>query len=114
MTTITLDSVSKFLKETEFKFKPGQDKVSYPKIERIHRRLCKGLTFSAIKIVDGQIIDGHHRFICLSLLGMEIDTVPGGKNITENLEFSWEGMIVETTDYDSESEIKEYARRFDA
>ena len=48
MIEITHEEVERFLIETEFDYEPGQIEISFPIIQRIHRRLQQGNSFSVI------------------------------------------------------------------
>lgn len=110
---ITLETVTSFLSDNSLQFEPSQQKVSFPVLERIHRRLFNGKVFSPIKVTEGKIIDGHHRFICLSLLGMEVVTVIASENATHKSQFSWTEMTIDAIDYDKPEEIEAYAQQYD-
>lgn len=112
MTEITYEEVEKFLLEAGFDHQPGQIEVSFPIIQRIHRRLQQGNSFSAIKTRSGRIVDGHHRYICHKLLGIEPETTVGGAN-TNQVEFVWSAVNLTAEDYDDEDTIRDYAERYD-
>lgn len=113
MPEITIQEVQEFLLSNNFQLKPNQKEVSFPVIKRIYKRLKKGKTFSPIKVSEGKIIDGHHRFICLIILGKNIEEVPGGNNISADIDFKWSEVKVVTDDYDSEEEIENYIKKYD-
>ncbi len=110
---ITLETVTKFLTDSSLNLEPSQDKVSFPILERIHRRLSNGKKFNPIKVVNGKISDGHHRFICLSILGIDVATIDGTENTTHKVSFKWSDMTLETIDYDTPEEIEAYAKEYD-
>jgi len=113
MPEITIQEVQDFLSKNNFYLKPSQKEVSFPVIKRIHTRLQKGKTFSPIKVCDDKIVDGHHRFICLAILGIDIEEVAGGGNISIKSDFQWTEISVVTNDYDSEEEILAYTQKYD-
>lgn len=113
MNEITHKDVQIFLTESSLNLSPGQNKISFPIIQRIHRRLQMGNKFDPINVsADGIICDGHHRYICLSILGFDIETTPGGKNLTASEEFQWQNMNLETDDYDTTDEINRYKIKY--
>lgn len=73
MHEFTYEEIKLFIETNSLKFNPGQNKISYPIIARISKRLQEGHRFGNIKVQNTIIIDGHHRFISLSLLNMNID-----------------------------------------
>lgn len=113
MSEITIQEVQDFLLKNKFHLKPNQREVSFPVIKRIHTRLQKGKIFSPIKVSDDKIIDGHHRFICLSILGINIEEVAGGINLSFKNNFQWTEVRVVSDDYDSEEEIQYYFLKYD-
>jgi len=78
MIEITYEEVEKLLLEATFDHQPGQIEISFPIIQRIHRRLQQGNSFSAIKTRSGRIVDGHHRYICHKLLQIKPETTVSG------------------------------------
>lgn len=112
MIKITHIEVEKFLLETDFDHKPGQKKISFPVIQRIHRRLQQGNSFSAIKVRDGIIVDGHHRYISHKLLNLNPETVQGGTN-SEDVEYVWTEISLVPVDYDSDEMKRDFEERYD-
>lgn len=111
---LNYDSVSRFIQTTPLKFTPGQRKISYPIITRIHRRYLEGARYSEIKIQeDGVISDGHHRFISLSLLNVSIPTVQAGENATKKDTFEWKDVHLDENDHDSWAWKKHFEKHYD-
>lgn len=113
MLEITHEQVQDFLIRNSFDFIPGQNEISFPIIQRIHRRLQNGLRFDPIKVTtDGIISDGHHRYVCLSILGIEIETIKAAKNHNQTT-YQWDKICLEIKDYDSPDKIKEFKLKYD-
>lgn len=112
MNDITYEEVKNFLIETEFDCAPSQKVISFPIIQRIHRRLQQGNSFSPIKLKKNVIVDGHHRYISHKLLAVESETTVGG-SISESIEYVWSEMNLTSVDYDSESDRKMFEERYD-
>ena len=112
MIEITQEDVKKFLQETEFDHNPSQQEISFPVIQRIHRRLQQGNSFDAIKVLDGRIVDGHHRYICHKLLNIQPESTLGGAN-SENIEYVWAEINLSTIDYDSDEKKRDFVYRYD-
>jgi hypothetical protein len=111
---LNYDTVSRFIQTTPLKFRPAQTKISYPIITRIHRRYQEGARYSEIKIQeDGVISDGHHRFISLSLLNVDIQTVHAGENSTKKESFEWKDVHLDENDYDSWAWQKHFEKEYD-
>jgi len=112
MIEITHEEVEKFLLEAEFDHLPCQGEISFPVLQRIHRRLQQGNSFSAIKVKDGRIIDGHHRYICHKLLDRNSETTLGGAN-SKYYEYEWSQINLTHDDYDSEEDKLIFEERYD-
>ena len=112
MIEITYEEVAQYLAVTEFEHQPGQLEISFPILQRIHRRLQLGNSFSAIKTRNGRIVDGHHRYICHKLLQLEAETIAGGGNSAQ-LEFVWSDVNLTFDDYDDEDARQRFAERYD-
>ncbi|MFN7774707.1 hypothetical protein [Flavobacterium sp.] len=112
MIEITYEEVERFLIETEFDYQPGQIEISFPIIQRIHRRLQQGSSFSAIKVRNGRIVDGHHRYICHKLLKLDAETTIGGGN-SKQVELVWTNVNLTRDDYDDEDARQIFAERYD-
>ncbi len=112
MNDITYEEVKRFLIETEFDCTPSQNEISFPIIQRIHRRLQQGNSFSAIKVKENVILDGHHRYISHKLLTIESETTLGGSN-SESIEYVWSEINLTSVDYDSGSKRKLFEERYD-
>ena len=111
--TITYSEVKKFIKNNKFHLNPNQRAVSYPIIERIHRRYQQGHRFSDIKVDRDTIIDGHHRFISLSLLGVKPEETDGGENTTKKQPIKWSSVTIDKNDWDSWIMFRSYEKRYD-
>jgi hypothetical protein len=113
MQELTYEQVQNFLIITSFGFIAGQGEISFPIIQRIHRRLQQGHRFDPIKVTaDGIISDGHHRYVCLSILGIEIKTTKAAKNHNQTT-YQWDKICLETKDYDSLAKIKNFELKYD-
>ena len=60
------------------------------------------IMFRHIKVKDGSICDGHHRYIASLLADYEIQHDPGE---TSNATTSWESVTFEEFDYDTGDEV---------
>jgi len=113
MLEITYEQVKLFIETNSLKFNPSQHKISYPIIVRIHKRLQEGHRFNNIKVHNNTINDGHHRFISLSLLNMDVTHDVAGENTTKQAEIAWRNVKLDFEDYDTEQQKEEYSKRYD-
>ena len=112
MNFIGYEEVKRFLIETEFDFAPSQQEISFPIIQRIHRRLQQGNSFKAIKVKENVIVDGHHRYISHKLLAIESETILGN-SITESVKYVWSEINLTAIEYDNENDRKMFEERYD-
>jgi hypothetical protein len=93
------------LQSGDFEFKPTQNKLSIPLLYRVYKKMKAGLTnFDAIKVADGLIIDGHHRFIASIIAQVEIDKFLYSTNHNQ-ISYEWKDVILSTNEYDSPEKI---------
>lgn len=112
MTTITKEELENFIRKHPFPLKPGQSKISFPLVARIHNRIQMGYEFDPIRVNEGMIVDGHHRYICLTILGMEVETIQGGKNTSFDIECTWKDLSIQEEDYDDEYKKRQFEKDF--
>ncbi|MCW3084578.1 MAG: hypothetical protein JWP12_1944 [Bacteroidetes bacterium] len=110
---LNIEFVRDFLRNTNLTLNASQEKVSFPILSRIHRRLKEGKRFSSIQVEGNMIINGHHRFICLSILELKVEQNSWTKNISGTAIIPWPDMIVDENDYDTDEEREEYRNKYD-
>lgn len=85
----------------QLEYKPTQDKLSIPLIFRIYKKMKEGLlNFDAIKVAEGLIIDGHHRYIASVAIEKFASTINHNQ-----VSFDWQDVKLITIEYDSETDI---------
>jgi hypothetical protein len=104
---LTVEFVRNFLRENSFKLSASHQKVCFLIIKRIHEKLKLGKRFSPIKEDTGIIVDGHHRYIALSLLGIEVETDPGTKSFS-TLAVKWSNVEVVDIEWEKPSLIAKH------
>lgn len=110
---ITKKIIETFLKSHDFSFQPNQLKLCYPKLERICRRMAKGKEFPPVKEGNGKIIEGHHRYLCSEILSNNIEVKKGGVNISHQTYYSWNEVLIEDSEWDTEWELTYYQKKYD-
>lgn len=110
---ITKEIVEKFLKSHIFSFQPNQQKLCYPKLERIFNRMAQNKKFDPVKEGNGKIVEGHHRYLCSEILSKNIEFKKGGVNMSHQTDYSWNEIIIEDVEWDSEWELMYYEKKFD-
>lgn len=102
-----------FLQSHNFNFEPNQHKLCFPKLKRIYVRMASGKNFPAIKVGNGKIVEGHHRYICSQILDIDIEIANGGVNISHQNSFVWKGVIVDDIDWDHPWELRKFQKDYD-
>lgn len=51
------ETVLKFLRDVNAELKPTHEKLCYPILERIYKKMCVGIYFSGIKVYEDIIIE---------------------------------------------------------
>lgn len=98
--------LKQYISQGNLKLKPTQDKLSLPLLFRIYKKMKAGLiNFDAIKVAEGLVIDGHHRYVASIMAGKEIGQFPSSTNHNQTF-YKWEDIILRTSEYDSDSQIK--------
>jgi ParB-like chromosome segregation protein Spo0J len=64
--------------------------------------MCGGIKFSEIKVENGVICNGHHRYIASLLAGIKIDIVV---SINTSKIISWESVVFVEDDWDTPVKI---------
>ncbi len=94
------------MRGSEIQFKPSQERVSFPVIVRIHKKMEIGLAFDSIQVSENSIIvNGHHRYLASLFTKAELDNVPcpltSAKKVTE-----WALVELVDEDWDTTEKIK--------
>jgi len=104
MNDITLETIQDYLAQTNFELKPSQARLCLPVLKRIMDKINRGAKFSAIHVVDGLIINGHHRYISYSFLNLPIETTTWRKGQATGPK-SWNEVVVEVEDWDKPEDV---------
>ncbi len=101
MNEFTPKNVQEFLREGKFEYSSTHKKVYFPILERIYNKLVDGKRFEGIKIEDSIIVNGHHRYICLKFLNLEVETIDWKRSpFTEII--SWDSVEIDITEWESQ------------
>jgi hypothetical protein len=66
-----------------------------------------GLKFDDIKICEGVIIDGHHRYVSSLLANIKLDEAKSSKT-SATIEYKWNDVEFVEEDWDTEDGIKRF------
>lgn len=111
MKEFTSEEIERFIEEkrNELTLKGTQKRLSVPIINRLCRKMTVGIRFPNIKVVDGVICDGHHRYIASLLAGRAINSDP--HELNSNVEITeWESVFFENEDWDTDWQVETFDR----
>lgn len=112
MQTITIDFLKDFIKSNTIPFKATQQRLCIPIISRMCQKMLHGIMFDDIKICEGIIIDGHHRYLSALIMKVQLGQVPGSATSATE-EFEWHLIEFDEEDWDTSAKI-EYLNALDA
>lgn len=83
-----------------FELVPSQNKLCYPIIQWISRKMMIGIQFENINVDRQLLINGHHRYVCSLLLNKAIVRNPWtGTSIVSD--FKWSTIEIDDLDWES-------------
>lgn len=103
---ITKRNVLQLIQDKQLDYKPNQDKISLPIINRIYKKMSKSIIFPPIKISGDLIIDGHHRYISAVLANFDIGIIKDYPRPSYLNNFDWKDVTVLEDDFDTQIKIK--------
>lgn len=75
--------------------------------------MANGKKFPAIKVGNGKIVEGHHRYICSQILEIDIEITKGGINLSLQNNYVWEEILIDDFDWDQPWDLKRYQKDYD-
>ena len=103
---ITKEILENFILKTKIELTPTQPRLCIPVINRIYKKMSANIKFSEIKVKEGLICDGHHRYLASLLAGISIGRVPSVTTLATT-PMPWESIVLVDDDWDSETKINE-------
>ncbi len=105
MKQITKEVVIDFIKKNEIELKSTHAKLCLPIINRLYKKMATGIKFSNIKVADGLIIDGHHRYLASLLADFKLETVISSSTSATEIT-DWITIDYVDEDWDTQAKIK--------
>ena len=105
MKTITREIIIDFIQNANIELKPTQPNLCLPIINRLYKKMCAGIKFSGIKVSNGLICDGHHRYVASMLAQYPLERILGNLT-TATILFTWESINLIEEDWDTAATIK--------
>ncbi len=97
--------ISDFVVEQEIELVSTHSTLCLPIIERIYRKMLMGIRFSGIKVENGLICDGHHRYLASLLAHLDIERIPTIIS-SATLPVDWKSVIFVEEDWDTRAKIE--------
>jgi len=105
MEMITVDIIKKFLSDNVIEIKSTHNRLSVPVINRIYKKMRLGIDFSGIKVENGLICDGHHRYLASLIANYDIDRIPY-RATSATMVIDWNDVVFDHEDWDTEAKIR--------
>lgn len=105
MKQITLENVKELIHSRQFELHSTHDRLCFPIILRIYKKMMLGIKFSGINVDGRLIIDGHHRYLASQLTGIKLDVNPSQKT-SATIVTDWKSIEFELEDWDTEAKIR--------
>ena len=102
---ISKEDVIKLLQNNKVELRSTHDKLCLPIINRLYKKMSIGIKFSAIKVEDDLILDGHHRYLASLLANYQLERVPSNKTAATIIT-DWSSIAFVDEDWDTEAKIK--------
>jgi hypothetical protein len=81
------------------------ERLCFPIIVRIAKKMSIGLTFNAISVDDKLIVNGHHRYLASVLVGYKLDQIPCPKTSAKEA-IDWKLVKLVDEDWDTDAKIR--------
>lgn len=105
MKHISKEEFIEWVKSRDFNLKSSHDKLCFPIIYRIYRKMIIGIKFHGIKVNEDTIIDGHHRYLASQLAEITIEIFPSPRTSATKTT-NWESIEFDHEDWDTAAKIK--------
>jgi hypothetical protein len=104
MEIITKELIRNFVHEHPIEYRSSHRRLCLPIINRIYRKMKTGIRFTEIKIDEGLICDGHHRYIASLLSKTTLPTIQTMRT-TASIEIDWALVEFDENDWDTKTKI---------
>ncbi len=104
METLTIDTILNLLKSGSIELKSTHQKLCYPIIVRIYRKMLIGIEFNGIKVDGDIIIDGHHRYLASLLADVSLEKYPSNRTSATSI-FQWIDVEIVSEDWDTKAKV---------
>lgn len=110
MDQITLDQVLELCQKNGFELKSTHSKLCLPIINRLYKKMTLGIQFPYIRVDEGVIIDGHHRYLASLLAGYAVQVSPSSMTAATVIT-DWKSVEIVAEDWDKEEDVEKFNRQ---
>jgi hypothetical protein len=102
---VTKALIQDWIDKNEIELSSTHAKLCVPIINRIYKKMVAGINFTAIKVDNTLICDGHHRYIASLLAGFTLSKIPASSTSATQA-VDWKLVSFEEDDWDTPAKIK--------
>lgn len=99
--------LASLLNSGELTLTSTHSRLSFPIIERMYKKMCIKLPFLDIQVVDGAIINGHHRYLAALLADYELGRCKGIRTAAKH-DFDWKVVTLEDHDWNDPQVVNSF------
>ena len=104
MERITKEFIEEFISNNDIELASTHTRLCLPIINRIFKKMSAGIKFSAIKVENNFICDGHHRYIASLLVNFPLERISGTATSATCI-VNWNIVSFDEEDWDTEADI---------
>lgn len=104
MRELTKEIVDEYFRKNQIELRPTQSRLCIPILNRIYRKMLIGIRFSEIKIYNGLICEGHHRYVASLLASYSLGT-SFGVTTSATIITDWKLLILDKNDWDTPEKV---------
>jgi hypothetical protein len=102
---LTKDNLIVMMQNENLTLVSTHDRLCFPIIERIAKKMSIGLVFSSISVDGNLIVNGHHRYLASLLVGYKLDQAACPRTIAKE-PIDWKSVKLVDEDWDTDAKIK--------
>jgi hypothetical protein len=104
MEPLSLELLLNFVKKNNIDLKSTHERLCFPILNRLYKKMRIGLKFSAIKVDGDLIIDGHHRYLASLLADVHLEKHPSQRTSATKVT-EWDVVAFAEDDWDTHAKI---------
>jgi hypothetical protein len=102
---ITQEIIQDLVAKNKIQLYATHSKLCLPIINRIYKKMAAGIDFSAIKVENNLICDGHHRYVASLLADFPLEKISGSTTSATQVTL-WTNVFFDEEDWDTLAKIK--------